>query len=209
MSAPDSSNVTAHAVDEEDIEYPALVAARRKALIAELSRISFPDATFVWELGSGHGHYLNAYAEAHPAKVCIGIDLIADRVARANRKRDRANLTQLHFLHSDARLFLEALPVGVTISDVFILFPDPWPKNRHHKHRILQPEFLSRLRPKLKPDAKLYFRTDHEPYFLRAQETIRMDRAWQLSDSPWPFEHETVFQQRAISYRSLCAEPVA
>lgn len=209
MSPLDLTNDTAGAAAEEVTHYAALVAARKETLVAELNRISLPDASFVWELGSGHGHYLNAYAAAHPAKVCIGIDLIADRVVRANRKRDRANLKQLHFLHSDARLFLEALPCGVTIGDVFILFPDPWPKNRHHKHRVLQPEFLRQLRPKLKPGAKLYFRTDHEPYFLHAQETVRTDRGWRLSDSPWPFEHETVFQQRAISYRSLCAEPVA
>jgi tRNA (guanine-N7-)-methyltransferase len=162
---------------------------------------------FICEVGSGHGHFLTAYAQAHPAEVCVGIDIIGERVARATRKRDRAGLGQLHFLHAEARLFFETLPPAVLISKIFILFPDPWPKKRHHKHRIIQPDFLRLLRSRVRADAQLFFRTDHRPYFDYAQATVSEHPEWRLTAAAWPFEHETVFQQRAETHHSLAAEP--
>ena len=187
--------------------YPALVASRREALAQQIGAISFPDAHFVWELGSGHGHFLTAFAQARPERVYLGIDIIGERVERANRKRDRAKLPQLHFLHAEARLFLETLPPALAISDVFVLFPDPWPKKRHHKHRIIQPAFLSLVRTRMRAGARLFFRTDHQGYFDHARATLLRHPDWQLVETPWPFEHQSVFQQRSETYFSLAAEP--
>lgn len=164
-------------------------------------------STFVWEVGCGHGHFLAAYARAHPEQPCIGVDIASDRIARAVRKRDRAQLTHLHFVQGDARVFLEALPAAATVSRVFILFPDPWPKLRHHKHRILQPAFLTRLRERVGSGSRLYFRTDFEPYFVEARATAASSPGWRLVDEPWPFECETVFQQRAERHSSFVAAP--
>lgn len=163
--------------------------------------------SFVWEVGCGHGHFLTAYAAAHDEQPCIGVDIAGDRIARAGRKRDRAQLEHLHFLQGEARLFLEAIPPGVTLSTVFILFPDPWPKLRHHKHRILQPAFLSQLRAKTGDHTRLYFRTDFAPYFEEARSTLSEHEGWSLVEEPWPFESETVFQQRAETHYSLVAAP--
>jgi tRNA (guanine-N7-)-methyltransferase len=162
------------------------------------------------EIGCGHGHYLTAYAAAHPDAFCIGIDLLKDRIARAGRKRDRAKLTNLLFLEAEAREFLDALPTSVVLADVFLLFSDPWPKRRHHKNRILQPDFLSVLAAKARPDARLCFRTDHAPYYADAHATVTAHSDWKL-DTPdsWPFELETVFQSRAASFQSLVARRAA
>ena len=187
--------------------YAELVASRRATLSAETTAILGNTTDIVCEIGSGHGHCLTAYAREHPKTVCVGVDIIGERVARALRKRNRAGLTHLHFLHADARLFLEILPAGVWISRVFVLFPDPWPKTRHHKHRILQSEFLTQLRARVHPGAELFFRTDHEPYFLEAQASVQDHRDWRLADIAWPFEYETVFQQRASTYHSFGAVP--
>lgn len=158
------------------------------------------------EIGCGHGHYLTAYAAAHPASFCIGIDLLKDRIARASRKRDRAKLTNLLFLEAEAREFLDAFPQPAPLADVFILFSDPWPKRRHHKNRILQADFLSVLAAKTSPGARLCFRTDYAPYFADARATVAAHADWTLDQSdPWPFELETVFQSRAASYQSLVA----
>ncbi|ATC64022.1 SAM-dependent methyltransferase [Nibricoccus aquaticus] len=159
-----------------------------------------------FEIGCGHGHYLTAYAAAHPDAFCIGIDLLKDRIIRAGRKRDRAKLTNLLFLEAEAREFLDALPSLAALADIFILFSDPWPKRRHHKNRILQSDFLSALAAKTRPGARLCFRTDYAPYFSAAQATVASHSDWKVdaSDS-WPFELETVFQSRAASYQSLVA----
>ena len=185
--------------------YAAVLAARRAELQGQLSRILGADADFTWELGCGHGHFLTAFAATHPGKRCIGVDIESDRIARALRKRDRAKLTNLFFLRADARLFLDCLPDGAAFSDLFILFPDPWPKLRHHKHRIIQPEFLSRAAARAAPIARLCFRTDSAPYFEYAQRHVRAHSDWALVDEPWPFEFSTVFQNRALQYQSFIA----
>jgi tRNA (guanine-N7-)-methyltransferase len=186
-------------------QYLARMAERRRALHDRLHALLPADARLVWELGCGHGHFLTAYAEAHPARLCVGIDIVRERIDRANRKRDRAGFANLHFILAEARLFLEVLPPGVRLEDIFVLFPDPWPKLRHHKHRIIQADFLAAAARRAEPTARLCFRTDFEPYFEDASTTIAAHPDWQTVEEPWPFEQETVFQRRAPTFRSLIA----
>ena len=188
-------------------EHEALLGDRRRALREDLASI-FTDgapASCVWEVGCGHGHFLTAYAGEHPGEICIGIDLVGERIERATRKRDRARRAQLHFIRAEARLFLEVLPPAVRFSRVYVLFPDPWPKSRHHKHRVMQPEFLSWVAARMTPEGRLYFRTDFDPYFHDTERLITKHPAWCIADEPWPFEHETVFQSRAAAHRSIVA----
>ena len=185
--------------------YASLIFDRRRALSRTLDGIVRPTDKLVCEIGSGHGHFLTAYALKHPHEVCIGIDIIGERVARAVRKRDRAKLNHLHFVHAEAGLFIDTLPLGASISKVFILFPDPWPKTRHHKHRVIQSDFLERLASRMSADAELFFRTDHLPYFEYAKKSVQGHPKWKMTEQSWPFEHETVFQQRALQYYSLSA----
>ena len=188
-------------------DYLAVLDERRRVLQDQLSRILFPGGTFVWEVGSGHGHFLAAYAAAHPECLCIGVDIASERIERALRKRERARLGNLHFIRADARFFLQSLPPGTLISDLFVLFPDPWPKSRHHKHRLLQPGFLMAAADAARPDCRLHFRTDFRPYFDEACSAIRASLQWELmpAATPWPFEFSTVFQNRAAQHDSFIA----
>jgi tRNA (guanine-N7-)-methyltransferase len=178
---------------------------RRNNLHAHLAAILSPGTAFVWEIGCGHGHFLTAYAQAHPEKMCVGIDITNERIERANRKRDRARLPNLHFVRAEARLFIEVLTDGVKLSDIYLLFPDPWPKQRHHKHRIMQSDFLSAVARRAGEQSRLYFRTDFRPYFEDAHVVLDGHPDWSLAEEPWPFEHETVFQNRVASHYSLIA----
>jgi tRNA (guanine-N7-)-methyltransferase len=188
----------------------ALIAQRRADLRAALARVLPPAARLVGEIGSGHGHFLTAYAAAHPGKLCIGIDLIGERVARATRKRDRAALPNLHFFQAEAHDFLNALPVGAAFSAIVMLFSDPWPKRRHHKNRLLQPAFLDALAARTGQGTRLYFRTDHRGYFAHATAVLAAHSAWRMDPAaPWIFETGTVFQARAPAYYSLVAERTA
>lgn len=188
--------------------YLAKMERRRSDLAAQLGRIFPQRANFTWELGCGHGHFLTAYALEHPDKLCVGIDIVGERIERAERKRDRAKLKNLFFVHAEARLFLDVLPAGASFAELFILFPDPWPKLRHHKHRILQAEFLSRAAERSTADALLCFRTDYGPYYDDACRMLRGHPLWRPSDDPWPFEYSTVFQSRAEQYQSVIARRI-
>jgi len=172
------------------------------------------------EIGCGHGHYLNAFAAAHPDEFCVGIDLLADRIERAERKATRAKLANLAFVQAEASLFLSALgawrgaeapsPDGVAsapppparLGRVFVLFSDPWPKRRHWKHRVLQSSLLDTLGALAAPGAKLHFRTDHPEYFDYARDVVANHARWRLvsaAQEPWPFEYVSVFEERALA----------
>lgn len=184
----------------------ALSASRLAEIRAQLARLLPATQPITLEIGSGHGHFLTAYAEAHTQRLCIGIDLIGDRLERSARKSTRAKLGNIVWMHAEANLFLEALPADTALSEIFVLFSDPWPKRRHWKNRVIQPEFLSLLASKAGQGAKLYFRTDHTHYFEQTCTLINEHTAWTLETSaPWPFELPTVFQKRAISHQSLVA----
>lgn len=197
---PTPGSRTAHA---------AVLDERRADVQSQLAAILHgASGPLVWEIGSGHGHFLTAYAAAHPDRTCIGVDQESARVERAIRKRDRAQLPNLHFVRSEAKLFLEALPAETCFDHVFVLFPDPWPKSRHHKHRLIQIEFLQALARHAAPSCTFCFRTDHAAYFASARLAVAESRGWKLSDEPWPFEFETVFQNRAASFESLVARRI-
>jgi len=108
-------------------------------------------------------------------------------------------------LHASAEDFLASLPETARFADVFVLFPDPWPKRRHHKNRLMQPVFLSQIAAKAGQGLRLYFRTDDSDYFDAAKAVVMEHPGWQVLDAPWAFEYETVFQERAAGFHSLVA----
>lgn len=187
-------------------EFLARITERRAALRAELAALLPANQAITWEIGSGHGHFLVQYAQAFPEKFCVGVDIIRDRLNRSGKKRDRAKLTNCHFVQAEAREFFDALPPGVTLQEIWVLFPDPWPKKRHHKNRILQAEFFGRLAGRTEEGVRLYFRTDHAGYFSAVTALIPELKTWRADPAaPWPLEQETVFQARAPAYQSLVA----
>ena len=187
-------------------EHLARITKRRSDLREEITRILPTTANLVCEIGCGHGHFLTAYAAAHPEQLCVGLDISGERIERAIRKRDRAKLANLYFIHAEARDFLDALPPKATLSDLYILFPDPWPKRRHHKNRLIQPDFLHLAAQKAGKGTRLFFRTDFEPYFRDAEALIGGHPDWKIAVANWPFEQVTVFQSRAAHHYSLIAQ---
>lgn len=185
-------------------EFLATIAKRRSVLREELSALLPAPRPIVWEIGCGHGHFLVRYAELFPAKFCIGVDLILDRLARSGKKRDRAQLANCHFVRAEAREFLHALAPEVTFEEIWILFPDPWPKARHNKNRLLKAEFFAAIAGRAGEGARFYFRTDHLNYFTEVEATVAGLSTWRRDPTaPWPLEQETVFQARAPAYHSL------
>jgi tRNA (guanine-N7-)-methyltransferase len=188
------------------LEHESLISQRRDELRAALTGIVTAESRLVWEVGSGHGHFLTAYAKAHPAETCVGVDIMSDRVVRAHRKRERAQLANLHFVRADSADFLAVLPEGARFTSVFILFPDPWPKRRHHKNRVLNAAFLTDVASRAGQGAPLHFRTDHAPYFAAASSMIRGHADWEtLEDPSIGFEEPTVFEKRARGHFTLVA----
>lgn len=188
-------------------EFVAEITQRRLTLRSELASLLPPGRPLIWEIGCGHGHFLVRYAEEHPATFCVGVDIRLERLARSDKKRTRAQLPNCTFVRAEAREFLLALPATTTFAEVWILFPDPWPKARHHKNRLLKADFLEAVAARAGEGTPFYFRTDHKEYFDEVTALIPTLTTWKLDPSaPWPLEQETVFQARAAAgYHSLVA----
>ncbi len=125
------------------------------------------------EIGSGKGTFLLAESGARPEVNFLGTEyarrywiFAADRLRRAGRENARVVLAEAS---SFVRDFLES----ESLAGIHVYFPDPWPKTRHRRRRLLQPEFVAVLASKLKPGARLSIATDHREYFAQIEATVK------------------------------------
>ena len=123
------------------------------------------------EIGFGGGEHMAAQGGRHPEVTILGAEPFLNGVASAVRHVEEGALKNVRILHGDARELIALLPDN-SIARVFVLFPDPWPKSRHHKRRIIQPEVLQDLARVLKPGGGLRFATDVAHYADWALERV-------------------------------------
>ena len=123
-------------------------------------------AAGVWlEVGFGAGEHLVRQAVDHPDVGLIGCEPYVNGVARCLAEIERAGVGNVRLFADDARLLMAALPPR-SLARVFVLFPDPWPKTRHHKRRFVQRATLDRLASLMRDGAELRLATD-DPSYLR------------------------------------------
>jgi tRNA (guanine-N7-)-methyltransferase len=126
--------------------------------------VLMPDAREVWlEIGFGGGEHMAAQAALRSSVLVLGAEPFLNGVASALRHIDEAGLKNVRLREGDARQLLLDLP-DACLTWVFILFPDPWPKTRHHKRRLIQTDVIAELARTMKPGARLRFATDWADY---------------------------------------------
>jgi len=114
----------------------------------------------IWlEIGFGGGEHLAFQAGRHPETGFIGCEVFENGIVSLLAHIERRNLANIRIFADDARLLIAALP-SASVARVFVLFPDPWPKRRHHKRRIVSRETLDRLAEIMADDAELRLATD-------------------------------------------------
>ena len=122
------------------------------------------DIKEIWlEIGFGGGDHLTGQAARHPQIGFIGCEPFIEGMAKSLGQIEDAELTNVRLHMDDARPIVNRLQAG-SISRVFVLFPDPWPKKRQQKRRLIQPEFLDDLARILSPGGVLRFATDVASY---------------------------------------------
>ncbi len=174
----------------------------------------------VWlEIGFGAGEHL-AWQAAHHARVgLLGAEHFVNGVAGLLRLIEEQGLANIRLLQGDGRDLIAVLPPA-SIGRCFALFPDPWPKARHHKRRLIQGPFLDRLAEVMKDGAELRLATDHRDYLVWILErlTPHPDFAW-LARGPgdwrervadWPatrYEAKAIEQGRDATYLRFVRRP--
>jgi tRNA (guanine-N7-)-methyltransferase len=125
------------------------------------------------DLGSGDGAFLRTMAEHYPERDFLGVERLLGRVRKVCKKSAKMGLTNLKMLRLESIYTLGyILPEG-GVSRVHLLFPDPWPKKKHHKRRLVNQEFCDGLKRVLEPGGEFLFKTDHQEYFVEGVEAVR------------------------------------
>ncbi len=139
-----------------------------------------PDATAIWlEIGFGGGEHLATQAARHPERLLLGAEPFINGVASALRHIDEQGLKNVRLWAGDARELMGNLP-DACLERLYLLFPDPWPKLRHHKRRIVDPAFVAEAARVLKPGGAFRSATDWADYAnqMLEQLTKSSDFAW-------------------------------
>ncbi len=199
------------------------LSAQQQVLVQDLlPKIGVPDGTidlaalfpgareFAFEVGFGGGEHLAAQARAHPACGYIGCEPFLNGVAKLLTRIDEGALTNVRVHMDDARDVIPRLP-GQSLSAVYVLFPDPWPKLRHHKRRFVQPGTLDEIARVLKRGSEFRLATDHMEYACWALAHLMQDRRfhwtaespadWRVRPSDWP---ATRYEQKALRAGRPC-----
>jgi tRNA (guanine-N7-)-methyltransferase len=171
----------------------------------------FADRRPLWlEIGFGGGEHLAEQAATHPDRGLIGCEPYISGIARLLALAEARALTNLRIVIDDARLLLAALPDGC-LERIFVLFPDPWPKARHHKRRIVNPATAAQFARLLQPGGELRLATDDMGYaramllaLLPVRELAWLARGpsdWRVRAPDWP---PTRYEDKARSAGRRC-----
>ncbi len=115
------------------------------------------------EIGYGNGEHLCGRAQENPEITFIGCEVYEHGIAACLKHIQEHKLTNIRLYRDDARILLDALP-SACLNKLYLLFPDPWPKKKHHKRRILNQEMLALLHRVMAKNAELSLATDHHLY---------------------------------------------
>ena len=134
----------------------------------DLARIFDRDAPTILEIGCGMGETTIAIAQARPDINFLGVEVFTAGVGALLKGIGERGLTNVRIVHHDAVEVVRDMIAFSALAGVHVFFPDPWPKKRHHKRRLLQPAFVAVLADRLEPQGYVHCATDWEDYAQQA-----------------------------------------
>jgi tRNA (guanine-N7-)-methyltransferase len=132
------------------------------------------------DLGCGDGSFLCALAQRTPDKNFLGIERLLDRVRSSARKA--VTLDNVRLLRVESSYAVRYLLSSESVETFYLLFPDPWPKRRHHRRRIVTPDFLRSIYAALQSDGSIYIATDDIDYFGKIKEIAKSNPGFSIRD---------------------------
>ena len=160
------------------------------------------------EVGCGKGRFLAGRAAKHPERRFLGIERIPGRVRSFDAKCRRLGLENADVVRLEALYTFHYLLPKHGIDTVYVFFPDPWPKRRHHSHRLFAPRFLDALHYRLRTGGRIEFATDHAGYFDEVLRVFAADRRFaqvgpmeRNAPEEWT-EFETLFRGQGLEIRA-------
>jgi tRNA (guanine-N7-)-methyltransferase len=168
------------------------------------------DALLHVDLGCGEGSFLCAMAQRLPEKNFLGIERLAGRVRSAARKA--AALNNVRLLHIEISYAVRYLLPPGSVETFYLLFPDPWPKRRHHRRRTVTADFVNTLGAALCTGGAIYIATDHLEYFRKIKQIASSVAGLAIADIDVEVpssKFATVFQQKGAPIYRLVLRKVS
>jgi tRNA (guanine-N7-)-methyltransferase len=136
------------------------------------------------ELGCGDASFLVEYAGQNPAANFIGVERLLGRMQKLDRKGRRAGLSNVRGVRIESAYFLRYLLPPHSAEALHIYFPDPWPKKKHRRHRLINEQFPAVARAALAPGGRVYLRTDDADYFAQMNEVFAAANEYSRVETP-------------------------
>ena len=136
------------------------------------------------ELGSGDSSFLAEYARQNVGRNFLGVERLLGRIRKLDRKGRRAGLTNLRGVRIESAYFLEYLLPPHSAAALHIYFPDPWPKRKHRRNRLINERFPTLARQALAPGGTVYLRTDDQDYAAQMVAVFAADPAFRPVETP-------------------------
>jgi tRNA (guanine-N7-)-methyltransferase len=138
----------------------------------DLERAFGRTAPKILEIGFGMGETTADVAARHPANDYLGVEVHSPGVGALLKRIDELKLANVRVIQHDAVEVLEHMIPPASLAGVHLFFPDPWPKKRHHKRRLIQPPFVALLTSRMEPGAYVHAATDWEDYAQQIMEVL-------------------------------------
>jgi tRNA (guanine-N7-)-methyltransferase len=162
------------------------------------------------DLGCGDGSFLCALAQRMPDKNFLGIERLLNRVRTSARKA--ATLDNVRLLRMESFYAVRYLLPAESVERFYLLFPDPWPKRRHHQRRIVTPDFFGSIHAALEKNGSIYIATDDVDYFRKIREIAESDPSFAISegDGDLPLSRfGLIFRQKGSPIHSLALRKIS
>jgi len=155
------------------------------------------------ELGCGDSSFLLEYARRNPGKNFIGVERLLGRISKLDRKGRRAGLTNVRGVRIESAYFLQRLLPPRAAHALHIYFPDPWPKLKHRRHRLVNEHFPALAGSALVPGGAVFLRTDDADYFQQMNDVFNAAKDFEKIETPAELAEVTTDFERDFNSQGI------
>lgn len=164
-------------------------------------KFDHPERPFEIDIGCGKGRFLLARSGKFPETNFLGIDRMLNRIRKIDKKARKLGRENIRLLRIDGYYATTFLLPPESVDTVYVFYPDPWPKGKHHHNRLFNEPFMDAIARALKPGGKIHAASDHLPYFEEMEALLKNDARFEQTETFVPAEDEVTDFELIFSHK--------